>query len=230
MTKPVNTREIILGILWEITEEERYSHVVIRETLEKYQYLEKRDRAFISRVAEGTMENLIQIDYILEQFSSVKVKDMKPFIRNLLRMSVYQLKYMDSVPDSAVCNEAVKLAQKKGFYTLKNFVNGVLRNTARKLDQVAYPDKEKTPRKYLSVTYSMPEWILKKWLAQFDFDTVETICQTMRKESPTCIRCNLSKATKCQLYAGGRSSRSEMGKLLYRRLCGTRGEKPSSVR
>ena len=172
MTKPANTREIILGILWEITEEERYSHVVIRETLEKYQYLEKRDRAFISRVTEGTMENLIELDYILEQFSTVKVKDMKPFIRNLLRMSVYQLKYMDSVPDSAVCNEAVKLAQKKGFYTLKNFVNGVLRNVARKLDQVVYPDKEKTPRKYLSVTYSMPEWILKKWLAQFDLQTV----------------------------------------------------------
>ena len=196
MTKPVNTREIILGILWEITEEERYSHVVIRETLEKYQYLEKRDRAFISRVTEGTMENLIELDYILEQFSTVKVKDMKPFIRNLLRMSVYQLKYMDSVPDSAVCNEAVKLAQKKGFYTLKNFVNGVLRNVARKLDQVVYPDKKKTPRKYLSVTYSMPEWILKKWLAQFDLQTVEAMCQSMRKESPTCIRCNLSKATK----------------------------------
>ena len=144
MTKPVNTREIILGILWEITEEERYSHVVIRETLEKYQYLEKRDRAFISRVTEGPMENQIELDYILEQFSTVKVKDMKPFIRNLLRMSVYQLKYMDSVPDSAVCNEAVKLAQKKGFYTLKNFVNGVLRNVARKLDQVVYPDKEST--------------------------------------------------------------------------------------
>ena len=196
MTKPANTREIILGILWEITEEERYSHVVIRETLEKYQYLEKRDRAFISRVTEGTMENLIELDYILEQFSTVKVKDMKPFIRNLLRMSVYQLKYMDSVPDSAVCNEAVKLAQKKGFYTLKNFVNGVLRNVARKLDQVVYPDKEKTPRKYLSVTYSMPEWILKKWLAQFDLQTVEAMCQSMRKESPTCFRCNLSKATK----------------------------------
>ena len=196
MTKPANTREIILGILWEITEEERYSHVVIRETLEKYQYPEKRDRAFISRVTEGTMENLIELDYILEQFSTVKVKDMKPFIRNLLRMSVYQLKYMDSVPDSAVCNEAVKLAQKKGFYTLKNFVNGVLRNVARKLDQVVYPDKEKTPRKYLSVTYSMPEWILKKWLAQFDLQTVEAMCQSMRKESPTCIRCNLSKATK----------------------------------
>lgn len=196
MTKPVNIREIVLGILWEVTEEERYCHVVIRETLEKYQYLEKRDRAFISRVAEGTIENMIQIDYILEQFSTVKVKDMKPFIRNLLRMSVYQLKYMDSVPDSAVCNEAVRLAQKKGFFTLKGFVNGVLRNVARGLDRVTYPDPAKTPRKYLSVTYSMPEWILQKWLTQFDFATVEGICRRMEEPSPTCVRCNLSRASK----------------------------------
>ena len=103
----------------DILEEEQYCHIVLRDILEKYQYLEKRDRAFISRVTEGTVENMIRIDYILEQFSSVKIKNMKPFIRNLLRMSVYQMEYMDSVPDSAVCNEAVKLAQKKGFYTLK---------------------------------------------------------------------------------------------------------------
>ena len=68
-------------------------------------------------------------DYIIEQFSNVPVYNMKPLIRNLLRMSVYQLKYMDSVPDSAACNEAVKLAQRRGFYNLKGFVNGVLRST-----------------------------------------------------------------------------------------------------
>lgn len=196
MTRPVNTREIIMGTLMAITEEERYCHVVLREVLEKYQYLEKRDRAFISRVVEGTVENMIQIDYILEQFSSVRVCSMKPYIRNLLRMSVYQMKFMDSVPDSAVCNEAVKLAQKKGFYTLKGFVNGVLRNTARNLDGTALPDAAKTPRKYLSVRYSMPEWILQNWLAQFDFGTVEKMCQAMEKESRTCIRCNLSRASK----------------------------------
>ena len=105
MTKPVNIREICLEILQEITEEEAYSHIVLREVLEKYQYLEKRDRAFISRVVEGTLEHMIQLDYIIEQFSNVPVYNMKPLIRNLLRMSVYQLKYMDSVPDSAACNE-----------------------------------------------------------------------------------------------------------------------------
>lgn len=196
MTRPVNTREIIMGTLMSITEEGRYCHVILREVLEKYQYLEKRDRAFISRVVEGTVENMIQIDYILEQFSSVKVQDMKPYICNLLRMSVYQMKFMDGVPDSAVCNEAVKLAQKKGFYTLKGFVNGVLRNIARNLENVSFPDPVKTPRKYLSVRYSLPEWILTEWLGQFDFETVEKICRGMEKESRTCIRCNLSRASK----------------------------------
>ena len=196
MIKSVNIREIILGILTEVIEEEQYIHIVLRNVLEKYQYLEKRDRAFISRVSEGTVEHMIQLDYIIEQFSRIRVQDMKPVIRNILRMSVYQMKYMDNVPDSAVCNEAVKLAQKKGFYTLKGFVNGVLRNTARGLLDVKYPDREAYPAQYLSVRYSVPLWMLDKWLDQFDFETVEKICASMERESRTCIRCNLSKASK----------------------------------
>lgn len=117
MIKTINIREIILEILMEITEEEEYSHIVIRNVLEKYQFLEKRDRAFISRVCAGTVENMILLDYMIEQFSKVKVVNMKPIIRNLLRMSVYQLRFMDTIPDSAVCNEAVKIAQKRGFTT-----------------------------------------------------------------------------------------------------------------
>ena len=75
---------------------------------------------------------MLRIDYVLNQFSSVRVNKMKPVIRNILRSGVYQLMFMDSVPDPAACNEAVKLAQKKGFYSLKGFVNGVMRNVARK--------------------------------------------------------------------------------------------------
>ena len=142
------------------------------------------------------MENMIQIDYILEQFSTVKVQNMKPVIRNILRMSVYQMQYMDGVPHSAVVNEAVKLTQKKGFYTLKGFVNGVLRAVDRGMEEVSFPDAERTPRRYLSVRYSMPEWILQKWLAQFDFEVVEKICRGLWQESRTCIRCNLSRAPK----------------------------------
>lgn len=78
MIKTINIREIILEILMEITEEEEYSHIVIRNALEKYQFLEKRDRAFISRVCVGTIENMILLDYMIEQFSKVKVINMKP--------------------------------------------------------------------------------------------------------------------------------------------------------
>lgn len=195
MTKPVNLREIVLGILLEITEEEAYSHIVIGNTLEKYQYLDKRERAFISRVAEGTLEHMIQLDYIIEQFSNVPVYNMKPFIRNLLRMSVYQLKYMDSVPDSAAVNEAVRLAQKKGFYNLKGFVNGVLRNTARRLSQIRYPDPVREPLHYLSVKYSFPIWMLSKWVAQFGYEATERICKDSHMEKGTTVRCNLEKAS-----------------------------------
>lgn len=196
VTKPLNIREIALEILMEITEEEAYSHVMMRQVLEKYQYLEKRDRAFITRCVEGTLEHMIQMDYIIEQFSNVPVYNMKPLIRNLLRMSVYQMKYMDSVPDSAVCNEAVRLAQRRGFYNLKGFVNGVLRNTARRLGQVCYPDPKLEPLHYLSVKYSFPIWMLDKWVAQFGYETTEKICRDTHMEKPTIVRCNLAKASR----------------------------------
>ena len=139
MTKSVNEREIALAAFLEITENGAYSHNVLRDVLGKYQYLDKRERAFITRVIEGTLEHLIEIDYILDEFSKVKVRKMKPVIRGILRISVYQLKYMDSVPDRAVCSEAVKLAVRKGFFGLKGYVNGVLRNVARGLPDVTYP-------------------------------------------------------------------------------------------
>ena len=92
MGKQINEREVVLEILMEITENGAYSHKILGDVLSKYQYLEKRERAFITRVVEGTLEHMIEIDYILNQISKTKVKKMKPVIRNILRSSVYQLK------------------------------------------------------------------------------------------------------------------------------------------
>lgn len=197
----VNLREVILEILMRITEEEELSHIVLGAALEKYQYLDKRDRAFITRVTEGTLEHMLQLDYIIESFSKVPIYNMKPLIRNLLRMSVYQLKYMDSVPDSAVCNEAVRIAQKRGFYNLKGFVNGVLRNTARNLSTVVYPRREQDPEHYLSVLYSIPMWLVEKWLSWYDFETVEKICASTHVQRPTTVRCRLHKASMEEIIA-----------------------------
>lgn len=201
MTKAVNSREIVLGILLEITQQEEYSHIAIRNTLDKYQFLEKQERAFITRITEGTLEEMIKIDYIINQFSKVKVNKMKPLIRNLLRLSVYQILYMDSVPASAACNEAVKIAGKRGFVNLKGFVNGILRNISRNQDKISFPDKKKDPIEFLMVMYSMPKWIVEKWISRYGFQTTEEILKSFLDEKGTTIRCNTERISVEELTA-----------------------------
>ena len=195
MQASVNERELVLDMLLQITRDGEYSHIVIKNVLDKYQYLDKRERAFITRVVNGTLERMIEIDYIINLFAKVKGNKMKPLIRTILRSSVYQMKYMDSVPDSAICNEAVKLAGKRGFVNLKGFVNGVLRNISRNLDKINYPD-EKDKVSYLSVKYSLPEWLVKQWLNVYDEETVKTIGSAFLEEKPLTVRFNERKIKK----------------------------------
>ena len=117
----------------------------------------------------------ILIDYIIDSYSKVSVDKMKPVIREILRSAVYQIRFMDSVPDSAVCNEAVKLAQRKGFYSLKPFVNGVLRTIAREWKNLKLPSREENPVRYLSVRYSMPETLVNRWLEDYGEEKTEKI-------------------------------------------------------
>ena len=181
------TRELVMQMLLSVSQEEQYSHLVLRETLEKYQFLPKQDRAFITRVFEGTIENRIQIDYWVDQISSVKVNKMKPAIREIIRSAVYQIVYMDGVPDSAACNEAVKLAQKKGFYSLKGFVNAVLRNLIRTKNNLPMPPVTMA-KTFLSVKYSIPEWLVEKWINVYGEEITERILKDFLRERPTTVR------------------------------------------
>ncbi|MCI5699447.1 MAG: 16S rRNA (cytosine(967)-C(5))-methyltransferase RsmB [Lachnospiraceae bacterium] len=193
-----NTREIILDVLLAVNRDGQKSHVVIRNTLDKYQYLPRQDRAFIRRVCEGTIEQMIFIDYIIDSYSSIKVQKMKPVIRDILRSAVYQIVFMDSVPASAACNEAVKLAQRKGFYNLKSFVNGVLRSIVRELEQVEYPSRNNL-MEFLSVTYSMPRWLVKRWTDEFGSIVTELMLKEFLKERPTTVRLTTSGVEKKEI-------------------------------
>lgn len=197
MTKTTGSREIILDILLEILEKGNYSHVVLRQALGKYQYLEKQDRAFISRVAEGTVEYRITIDAVIDSCSKVKVRKMKPVIRTILRMSVYQILYLDRVPDAAVCNEAVKLAEKRRFQGLKGFVNGVLRTVSRQKDTFRFDDWERR--------YSMPDWLIERWKASYPAEVVETMLRTFLEPSQTAVRLNLHLAAREEILDSLRS-------------------------
>ena len=198
-----NSRETAFQVIYKVLEEGEYSHVVLRQALKEEQEADKRDRAFVTRLTEGTLERLITIDYILNQVSKTPVKKMKPVIRTVLRMSVYQLLYMDSVPDSAVCNEAVKLVKAKGLQGLSGFANGVLRNVARGREQWSsaefYPDKKKMPAKYLSIHYSLPEWLCSYFVKEYGTEKAEKIAEGSLRNPQTTIRCNTSRISKEEL-------------------------------
>lgn len=194
-TDNVNLRELALGILLAVTKDGAYSHIALAAVLEKYQYLSKQKRSFLTRLTEGTLEKQIELDYILNLYCKTKVNKMKPVIRCILRMGVYQLKYMDSVPASAACNEAVRLAERKGFRNLKGFVNGALRTVSRNLTDIPWPDKEKAPLYAMSVRYALPEWMLLQWSQDYGMEKAESIASSFGMQSKTCIRANLMKTT-----------------------------------
>lgn len=176
----MNVREIVLDMLMELSKGNTYCHLLIRDVLNKYNYLDARDKAFIKKVTEGVVERKIELDYVINLFSNTKVNKMKPLIREILRMGVYQILYMEQVPDSAVCNEAVKLAEKRKFFNLKGFVNGVLRNIARNKETISYQD--------ISTKYSIPQWLVDRLSAVYDEETVECILKFFLEEKAVTIR------------------------------------------
>jgi len=173
----INLREIVVDSLIEILEKGQFSHVVEKGVLDKVDYLPSNEKAFIKRCIEGTIENQIPIDEVINTYSKVKVNKQKPMIRTILRMSTYQILYMDGIPDSAICNEAVKLAGKRGFRTLSGFINGVLRNICR--------DKSKID---VSKIDTLPSWIVEHFKSSYGEDVTKTIMEDIKKERPVTIR------------------------------------------
>ena len=183
----VNVREIIAEILLSIDKGEEHSHILIKNVLDKYDYLQQNDKNFIKRVSEGTLENRLKIDYILNSYSKTPVNKMKPLIRNIMRMSVYQLLFMDKVPSSAVCNEAVKLAGKRGFKGLQGFVNGVLRNISRESDKIKLPVDDNSIES-MSVLFSCPQIIVESLIGDYGVSVTKDCLRASLNEKSIYVR------------------------------------------
>lgn len=193
--KKPNIRAYALDIIINVMEKGQYSDKALHAVLDSGVIPDKRDRAFISRLCDGTVERAVTLDYIINCFSNVKVHKMKPVIRNIIRMAVYQIFYMDQVPESAACNEAVNLAVMRGFAGLRGFVNGVTRSIMRGKDTIQYPQYKDGFIRYASVKYSMPEWIVEKYCAVYGEETTEAVLNAyLSGQKHTTVRCNISKA------------------------------------
>ena len=188
-----NIREQIVNLLVEIERDKSYAQLALKNELKK---VTGPDKGFMTEVVYGTLKYQIKLDYIINQFSKTPVRKMKPLIRQILRMSVYQLMYLDKVPASAVINEAVKITKKRKFQALSGFVNGVLRNIERGKAEIKYPNMGQNPIHYFSIMYSLPEWMISVWLKSYDFAKVEAICQALNERAKVCARVNTLKTSK----------------------------------
>lgn len=191
-------RDAAVRIVYRVLREGAYSNIAVKQELDKGG-LAKLDKALVTEIANGTLRNLTRIDWIKSQF--VKKDKIEPWIEDILRCGIYQLLFLDRVPDSAVCNESAELARKHSHEGTVKFVNGVLRNISRNKDKLEYPDKNKDTVKYLSVFYSHPEWMVEKWVKDFGRDFTEELLRADNETPPFTIRCNRLKISKQELMA-----------------------------
>lgn len=132
----INAREIVFNILYEVDEKGAFSNVSINRNLEGT--IEKKDESFVREIVYGVLENRLYLDYIIKDFSKIRFNKISVKVRNILRMGIYQIIFMDKVPDSAACNEAVNLAKKITHKGTHGFINGILRSVIRNRNDINF--------------------------------------------------------------------------------------------
>jgi 16S rRNA (cytosine967-C5)-methyltransferase len=189
-----SARETALKILFNINEKSSYTGIAINEHIKACKP-DERDRAFISELVHGVVRWRERLDYVIEVFSKIRLKKLSPWIFNILRLGTYQLLFMDRVPQSAACNESVKLAGKFGHKSSSGYVNAVLRNIAANKTNIKYPDRKNSRIEYFSVFYSHPKWLVKRYLKSYDEEFIEKLLCANNEAPPFTIRTNTLRTT-----------------------------------
>ena len=180
----MNARETVLKTLYEIEYNGAYSNMALKSALSGD--VSRQDKSFITQMVYGVVRYKLTLDYIISKFSSVKIKKLSKFVLIILRMGIYQIKYMDKVPDSAAVNESVKLAKR---YCAKSsgFINAILHNVIKNIDSVELP---KDKLEALSVKYSFPVEMVRLF-SKFKF--CEDLLKALNTEPETSVRINTLK-------------------------------------
>lgn len=185
----VNARDMALNVLKHVEEDGAYANLALNKVLEEHRP-KKIDRAFATELAYGTLRALNTVDWVLSRFLKQPLSSQTIWVRNILRIGAYQLLFMDRVPPSAACNESVELAKKYANPGMVKFVNGVLRNITRNLSNIEYPDINDDPLGHISLKYSHPTWLVKRWLQEYGVDQTIQLCKTNNETPPNTVRTN----------------------------------------
>lgn len=181
-------------MLYDIEYSGAYSNLALKKALTAD--ISPQDKAFITTLVYGVTDKKITLDYIIGKRSKLKLKKISKYILIILRMGIYQLKFMDKIPESAAVNESVKLAKRYGHGASAGFVNGVLRNAAK--TEIEYPT-DKT--EYLAVKYSFPLELCTKWINDFGYEFTENLLKAFSEPPRLTLRPNTLKTTADELLS-----------------------------
>lgn len=190
-SKEVNIRDLAIDLLERIEFQGTYSNLAIDEALRQND-IGAADRNLLTELVYGVTQRRLTLDYYIDSF--LRNKSLESWVRQNLRIALYQSVYLDRIPAHAIVNEAVKIAKKKGHRGISNLVNGVLRNIQRQ----GLPSLEliNDPIERLSIAYSMPVWFVKISLERLGESETKKLLQSLNERPRLSVRVNLSKMSR----------------------------------
>ncbi|WP_339249619.1 16S rRNA (cytosine(967)-C(5))-methyltransferase RsmB [Sporosarcina sp. FSL W8-0480] len=184
-----NVRDAALSILMEIHDNQAYSNLLLNRTIKKYA-IEAKDRGLLTELTYGTLQHRMTLDYYLEPF--VKGK-LDAWVRELLRLSIYQIVYLTKIPPHAVVHEAVEIAKRRGHKGIASTVNGILRSILRKGVRPIEDIKDDIER--ISIETSHPKWLIERWVKQFGQEEALAMAHENNHPARMTARVNILKTT-----------------------------------
>lgn len=182
-----NPRRVAVTILDKVIFQGGYSNIVLNSELKKSD-LQSIDKSLVTEIVYGTLKYRYTIDYILDSFIEKKVKSVDKKLINILRSAVYQIKYLDKVPEFAVVNEAVQLSKKKSSIASSKFINGVLRNIIRNNCQPKELPKDEIS--LLSYEYAFKPWLVKFFISNYGKENAVTVMKGLNSRPYVTVRVN----------------------------------------
>jgi 16S rRNA (cytosine967-C5)-methyltransferase len=194
----MKVRELALDALVKIEQQGAYSNLLLRQVLDK-QSLDARDSALLTEIVYGTVQRQLTIDYVLNRLIERGISPFSPWLRACLRLSLYQMLFLDRIPDHAIVNTAVQIAKKRGHLGIAKLVNGVLRNAIRRKTEWLNASIHKDVVDRISYIYSYPQWLVTLWLSQYGEAVTEQICAAQLRPAKTSVRVNRMKTNRDDL-------------------------------
>src|SRR5689334_14461168 len=184
---PETARALAVDILEAVERRKAYADILLDRALRIHALL-PADRALLTEIVYGTLRWRGRIDSILAQITRVPPEKMDGYVRNLLRMTLYQIFFLDKIPAYAAVNESVEIAKRGGGKGAAGFVNAIARRCLREKERLATPAGHGDPVRRLAALWSHPEWLVRHWFDYFGSEEIEPLLEANNKPAPLVVR------------------------------------------